>query len=125
MLQFPKVLQVHFLRTASNDANDEKGTVDKYRQKETFKILFSIRLKEEKGSVEVQRCTRAGEEGSVPDNCDCRIPTEVISAQRRSQARRTPSSARLIKCQTVFLLPFTSNIKIKSHLLSSSKSSSS
>lgn len=61
MLQFPKVLQVCFLRTASNDANDAKCTVDKYSQKETFEILFSIYLKEGKGSVEVQRCTGADE----------------------------------------------------------------
>lgn len=61
MLQFPKVLQVCFLRTASNAVNYAKSTVDKYSQKETFKILFSICLKEEKSSVEVQRCTRVGE----------------------------------------------------------------
>lgn len=61
MLQFPKVLQVCFLQIASNDANDAKGTVDKYSQKETFEILLSICLKEEKGSVEVQRCTKVGE----------------------------------------------------------------
>lgn len=58
MLQFPEVLQVRFPQIASNDA---KGTVDKYSQKETFEILLSICLKEEKGSVEVQRCTRVGE----------------------------------------------------------------
>lgn len=57
---------------------------------------------------------------TVPDNRDCKIPTEIISAQRRSQVERVPSSGRLIKCQTVLLLPFTSNTKIKTHLLSSS-----
>lgn len=46
---------------------------------------------------------------TVPDNRDCKIPTEIISAQRRSQVERVPSSGHLIKCQTVLLLPFTSN----------------
>jgi len=48
MLQFPNALQVHFLQTASNDANDAEGTVDKYTQKGIFEILFSICFKEEK-----------------------------------------------------------------------------
>lgn len=48
MLQFPKVMQAHFPWTALNDA---KGTVDKYRQKQTHEMLFSICLVEKKEEV--------------------------------------------------------------------------